>query len=68
MGENYDDAEHAVMNAHDPDLMRRIEMERADAKRKALEDVIEGIRNHKAKGKSYSYAFKAVIKLIREKF
>jgi hypothetical protein len=32
------------MTAHDPDLLRRIELERADAARVALEEAIASIR------------------------
>ena len=52
------------MSAHDPDLIRRIELERADAADKALEKVIHEIQNHQAKGEYYRKMLKTLERIV----
>lgn len=56
------------MTAHDTDLCRRIELERADAKRVALEDAVKRIEGHIVRGESYRKALKLAVRLVRQAF
>lgn len=48
------------------DFLRRIELERADAARKALESAVKSIQGHKIRGETYRKALKLAVRLIRE--
>lgn len=50
----------------DPELARRIELERADAAKKALEDAVKRIEGHSIKAETYRKALKLAVRLIRE--
>lgn len=52
------------MTIHDPDLMRRIELERADAARSALEEAALAIESRDG-GETYRKAYKTAANVIR---
>lgn len=54
------------MSAHDSDLMRLIERERAHAKREAIDEGIQSIQNHPVGGENYLKAMKLYIRVLRE--
>lgn len=56
------------MTAHDPDLMRRIELERADAARSALEGAIKRIHGLEETYRNdlYRKAWKVAVQSLRD--
>ena len=54
------------MSAHDPDLIRRIQLERADAAKQALDSGIQKIKNYTVKSELYRKALKTAVRLLLE--
>jgi hypothetical protein len=54
------------VSAHDPDLIRRIQLERADAAKQALDRGIQKIKNYKVKSELYRKALKTSVRLLLE--